>query len=224
MGRVGGWQGGVGCLTCLLQHHCEGSSKKRTRTSHTRTVPALRWKDPEPDSERKGRDRALQTPANPTRKPKALRDSEKERDRDSRALTVLPLTTLPRTKANTSQLAQTTSLLQHSIGSQRQKERARERGGPRGLLVVLHRSKAKQRQREREGACKCKHVTTTLVPHVLVWVCVCVCMSSEASSLKELGPRLRIACSQNLTQSNMCNMSKHKNSCAIYPKTAHAKN
>ena len=25
----------MGLITCLLQHHCEGSSKKKPRTSHT---------------------------------------------------------------------------------------------------------------------------------------------------------------------------------------------
>ena len=59
-------------------------------------------------------------------------------------------------------------------------------------------------------------------------VCVCVyvyaCQVKLASSLKELVARLLIACSQNLTQNNMCNMSNHKNACAMYPKIAHAKN
>ena len=127
----------------------------------------------------RGPDRALQTPANPTHKPKALRDSE--RKRDSRAVTVLPLTTLPRTKANMFQLPKTTSLLQHSIGSQRQSERERER--------------------EREHASANMSLQLSFL---MYWCwCVCVCMSREASSLKELGPRLLLACSQNLTQNNM---------------------
>ena len=95
-----------------------------------------------------------------------------------------------------------------------------------GALRAVGRDEPLAPEGRRRRASKCKHVTTTLVPHVLVCVCVCVCvcMSSEASSLKELVARLLTACSQNLTQNNMCNMSNHKSACAMYPKFAHAKN